>query len=323
MKRFSTARLVAAAALIGLAGAAQAQAPYPSRPVTIVVPYAPGGTTDIIARMAAQHLSQATGQSFVVDNRPGASGTIAMQYVAKAPADGYTLLANEITQTVVPALFPNLRFDPLKDLTPVTLIAETPVVLGVTTKIPVRNMAELLAYGKAGNPLNFGSGGAGSGPHIAGELLKQVTGLPLTHVPYRGSGPAVTGLISGQIQLLSSAAPTIAPHVVNGKIRAVAVAGQRRVPTVPDVPTAAEAGLPAFQFSIWFGLAAPAGTPREVVQKLNTELARMVAKPEVREKLAAAGAEPVGAGPADFGKRIESETRRWGDLIRKTGIKLD
>lgn len=322
MTRFPLARLLAATVL-GLASAAHAQGAYPSKPVTIVVPYAPGGTTDIIARLAAQHLSQATGQSFVVDNKPGASGTIAMQHVARAPADGYTLLANEITQTVVPALFSNLRFDPLKDLTPVTLIAETPVVLGVTTAIPVRTLPELIAYGKAGNTLNFGSGGAGSGPHIAGELLKQVTGLPLTHVPYRGSGPAVTDLISGQIQLLSSAAPTIAPHVVSGKIRAVAVAGPRRVPALPDVPTASEAGLPAFQFSIWFGLAAPAGTPKEVVDRLHAELAKMVARPDVREKLAAAGAEAVGAGPADFGKRIESETKRWSDLIRKAGIKLD
>lgn len=324
MSRISTPRLFVALTLAGLCGAASAQDGYPARPVTIVVPYSPGGTTDIVARLAAQYLTETMGKSFVVDNRPGASGTIATALVAKAAPDGYTLLANEVGQTATPALYSNLKYDPVKDLAPITLIAETPVVLGVTQKIPATTLKELLAYGKA-NPtaLNFGSGGAGSGPHIAGELFKQVSGLPMTHVPYKGSGPAVTDLIAGQIQLLSSAAPAIAPHVVSGKIRALAVAGPRRVPTLPDVPTAAEAGLPAFQFSIWFGLTAPKGTPPEIINKLNTALQAMLKQPAMREKLAAAGADPVGLGPEAFGKRIAVETQRWGDLIRKSGMKLE
>ncbi|WP_456281237.1 tripartite tricarboxylate transporter substrate binding protein [Cupriavidus sp. JZ107] len=325
MNRPSTAaRLLGALTLAAACGAAIAQTAYPTRPVTIVVPYSPGGTTDIVARLAAQYLSESLGKSFVVDNRPGASGTIAAGMVAKAAPDGYTLLANEVGQTATPALFSNLKYDPVKDLTPVTLIAETPVVLAVTPSLPVRTLKDLLTYGKAHpNALNYGSGGAGSGPHIAGELFKQVSGIPVTHVPYKGSGPAITDLMAGQIQMLSSAAPTIAPHVVSGKIRALAVAGPRRVPTLPDVPTAAEAGLPGFQFSIWFGLAAPHGTPPEIVNKLNAELQKMLQQPAIREKLSAAGADPVGAGPEAFGKRIASETRRWGDLIRQSGIKLD
>ncbi|MDQ0138464.1 Bug family tripartite tricarboxylate transporter substrate binding protein [Cupriavidus necator] len=320
----TTARLLAAFALTGMVGAPHAQEPYPSRPVTIVVPYSPGGTTDIIARLAAQYLTETMGKSFVVDNRPGASGTIATALVAKAAPDGYTLLANEVGQTATPALYPNLKYDPVKDLAPITLIAETPVVLGVTQHVPANSLKELLAYGKLHpGALNFGSGGAGSGPHIAGELLKQVAGVSMTHVPYKGSGAAVTDLIAGQIQLLSSAAPTISPHVTSGKIRAFAVAGPRRVPSLPNVPTAAEAGLPAFQFSIWFGLAAPKGTPAEIINKLNGALQAMVKNPAMRDKLAAAGADPVGAGPEAFGKRIASETQRWGDLIRKSGIRVD
>ncbi|MGY8527531.1 Bug family tripartite tricarboxylate transporter substrate binding protein [Paracidovorax citrulli] len=323
----TVATTLAAVVLSALGSAAHAQgdaSAYPSRPVTIVVPYSPGGTTDIVARLAAQYLSESLGKSFVVDNRPGASGTIAAGLVAKAAPDGYTLLANEVGQTATPALYPNLKYDPVKDLAPVTLIAETPVVLAVTPKLPAQSLKELLAYGKAHpTELNYGSGGAGSGPHIAGELFKQVSGIPVTHVPYKGSGPAITDLMAGQIQLLASAAPTIAPHVVSGKIRAVAVAGPRRVPTLPDVPTAAEAGLPNFQFSIWFGLAAPRGTPPEIINKLNAELQKMLQQPAIRQKLSAAGADPVGAGPEAFGKRIASETKQWGDLIRKSGIKLD
>jgi tripartite-type tricarboxylate transporter receptor subunit TctC len=290
--------------------------------VTIVVPYSPGGTTDIIARITAEQLTLATGQTFIVDNRPGASGTVAMGYVAKAAPDGYTLLANEVTQTVMTALFAKLPFDPVRDLQPIMLIAESPVVLGVTSSLPVKTLKELVAYGKAHpGELNFGSGGAGSGPHIAGELLKQVAGIDLVHVPYKGSGPAVTDLIGGQIQLLASAAPTIAPHVNSGKIKAVAVAGNRRVPQLPDVPTAAEAGLPEFNFSIWFGLTSPKGTPKAVVDKLNAELNKMLKKPEVREKLTAAGADIVGAGPAAFSTRIETETKRWTALLAKAGVK--
>jgi tripartite-type tricarboxylate transporter receptor subunit TctC len=297
---------------------------WPSRPVTILVPYSPGGTTDIIARLAAQNMSTAFGQSFIADNRPGASGTIAMRQVVRSSPDGYTLLSNEITQTVVSELYPQLGFNPAKDLQAISLIAETPVILAVHPDVPAKNLKELIAYAKA-NPgkVNYGSGGVGSGPHIAGELFKSVAGVDLTHVPYKGSGPAVTDLMAGQIQVLISAAPTITPHVKAGKIRALAVAGDARVPLLPEVPTAKEAGLPEFKFSIWFGLAGPKDMPSNVVNAIHGEVSKMLAKQDVRDKLVASGANPVGTGPAEFAKRIETETAKWGGLMKKAGARAE
>ena len=310
------------AAALPMAGLAQA--PYPSRPVAVVVPYSPGGTTDIIARLTAQYLGASMNKTFVVDNKPGGSGTIAMGYVAKAAPDGYTLLSNEMTQTVVPSLFSKLSFDPVKDLTGVSIIAEAPYVLVINSKLPVTTLAELVSYAKA-NPgkLNFASGGAGSGPHIAGELLKSVAGIEMTHIAYKGSGPAVQDLLSGQVEVLITAAPTVAQHVGSGRIRPLAVAHKQRITLLPNVPTSAEAGFPGFLIANWFGLAAPRGTPPEIVAALHAEVQKMLAKQEVRDKLVAAGAEPVGMGPADAGKHIEAEAKRWGELIRKAGIKLD
>jgi tripartite-type tricarboxylate transporter receptor subunit TctC len=316
-------RLGLPAILSAIAMSASAQT-WPTKPVTIVVPYSPGGTTDIVARLAAQNLQAALNQTFLADNRPGASGTMAMRQVAKAAPDGYTLFANEITQTVVSELYPSLGFNPAKDLQAITLIAETPVILAVSPNVPARNLAELIAYAKA-NPgkINYGSGGVGSGPHIAGELLKSVAGIEMTHVPYKGSGPAVSDLMGGQIQVLISAAPTITPHVKAGKIRALAVAGNTRIPLLPDVPTAKEAGLPDFQFSIWFGIAGPKGMPTNIVNSIHTELVKALARPDVRERLVQSGADPVGAGPQEFARRIETETVKWGSLMKKAGAKAE
>jgi tripartite-type tricarboxylate transporter receptor subunit TctC len=312
------------AAALGAASVVAFAQNWPARPVTIVVPYSPGGTTDIVARLTAQNLSPVFGQSFIADNRPGASGTIAMRQVVKSSPDGYTLLSNEITQTVVSELYPQLSFNPVKDLQAISLIAETPVILAVHPDVPAKNLKELIAYAKA-NPgkVNYGSGGIGSGPHIAGELFKSVAGIEMTHVPYKGSGPAVTDLMAGQIQVLISAAPTITPHVKAGKIRALAVAGDVRVPLLPEVPTAKEAGLPDFKFSIWFGLAGPKGMPANVVNAIHGEVTKMLAKEEVRDKLVASGADPVGAGPVEFAKRIETETAKWGGLMKKAGARAE
>lgn len=297
---------------------------WPAKPVTIVVPYSPGGTTDIVARLAAQNLGTAFNQSFIADNRPGASGTIAMRQVVRSAPDGYTLLSNEITQTVVSELYPQLGFNPAKDLHAISLIAETPVILAVHPDVPAKNLKELIAYAKA-NPgkVNYGSGGVGSGPHIAGELFKSVAGIQMTHVPYKGSGPAVTDLMAGQIQVLISAAPTITPHVKAGKIRALAVAGDSRIPLLPEVPTAKEAGLPDFKFSIWFGLAGPKGMPASTVNAIHGEVTKMLAKQDVRDKLIASGADPVGTGPVEFAKRIETETVKWGGLMKKAGARAE
>lgn len=305
-------------------GAVTAQPAYPSKTVSVVVPYSPGGTTDIIARLTAQYIGTSMGKTFVVDNRAGGSGTIAMGLVAKAAPDGYTLLANEMTQTVVPGLFPKLSFDPIKDLTAISIIAEAPYVLVVNSNVPANTLRELVAYAKA-NPgkLNYASGGAGSGPHIAGELLKSVAGIDMTHVAYKGSGPAVQDLLGGQVDVLITAAPTVASQMGSGRIRALAVAHKKRITLLPDVPTAAEAGFPGFTIANWFGLAAPRGTPPAIVNQLHAEVLKMLAKPEVREKLIAAGAEPVGMGPAEAARHVEAEAKRWGELIVKAGIKSE
>jgi len=303
---------------------ARAQLGYPARPVTIVVPYAPGGTTDIVARLAAQALSTGTGKTFVVENKGGGSGTIAMGYVAKAPPDGYILLANEMTQTIVPSLFPKLAFDPIKDLVGVTVFAEAPYVLVVNSDVPVKSLRELVDFAKARpGKLNFASGGAGSGPHIAGELLKSVAGIEMAHVAYKGSGPAVLDLLGGQVEVLITAAPTVQQHMASGRIRALAVASPKRISSLPTVPTSAEAGFPAFRIANWFGLVAPKGTPADVIGFLHSEIQKMLKTADVRDKLAAAGAEPVSMSPAEAARHIESEASRWAELIQKARIKVD
>jgi tripartite-type tricarboxylate transporter receptor subunit TctC len=302
----------------------RAQAAYPNKPVNIVVPYAPGGTTDIVARLIGQSLSVATGKTFVIENKGGGSTTIATGYVAKAQADGYTLLANEMTQTIVPALFPKLTFDPIKDLAPITVFAEAPYVLVVNSKVPARNLRELVELAKAQpGKLNFASGGAGSGPHIAGELLKSVAGIEMTHIAYKGSGPAVSDLLGGQVEVLITAAPTVSAQLGSGRMRPIAVAHTKRLSSLPDVPTAAEAGFPAFRIANWFGLAAPKATPPDVINTLHAEIQKILKRADVREKLIAAGAEPVFMTPAEAARHIDAEARRWGELILKAQIKVD
>jgi tripartite-type tricarboxylate transporter receptor subunit TctC len=312
--------------LVGLSAlplATRAEA-YPSKTVSIVIPYAPGGTTDIVGRLMAQALAASSGKTFVADNKGGGSTTIATGFVAKAPADGYTLLANEMTQTIIPALFPKLPFDPIKDLVPITVFAEAPYVLVVNSSVPAKNLRELVALAKAKpGKLNFASGGAGSGPHIAGELLKSVAGIDMTHVAYKGSGPAVADLLGGQVEVLITAAPTVAAQMGSGRMRPLAVAHGKRLSSLPDVPTAAEAGFPEFRIANWFGLAAPRGTPPEVVAWLHAEVQKVLKKKDVRERLVANGAEPVSMTPAEAARHVENEARRWGELIRKANIKVD
>jgi tripartite-type tricarboxylate transporter receptor subunit TctC len=314
---------VAGVSALSLPLAARAEA-YPSKPVSVVIPYAPGGTTDIVGRLVTQTLSASTGKTFVADNKGGGSTTIATGYVAKAPADGYTLLANEMTQTIIPSLFPKLPFDPIKDLVPVTVFAEAPYVLVVNSSVPAKTLKELveLAKSKPGK-INFASGGAGSGPHIAGELLKSVAGIDMTHVAYKGSGPAVTDLLGGQVEVLITAAPTVSAQLGSGRMRPLAVAHSRRLASLPNVPTAAEAGFPAFQIANWFGLAAPKGTPADVIGYLHAEVQKILKKQDVRDKLLAAGAEPVSMTPAEAARHVDAEARRWGELIRKARITVD
>lgn len=321
LSSFSRRSLVIGLSVLPLLASAQA---YPSKPVTIVVPYAPGGTTDIVARLAAQALGAASGKTFIVENRGGGSTTIATGLVAKAPADGYTLLANEMTQTIIPSLFPKLPFDPIKDLAPISVFAEAPYVLVVNSNVPAKNLRELVELAKAQpGKLTFASGGSGSGPHIAGELLKSVAGIEMIHIPYKGSGPAVQDLLGGQVDVLITAAPTVQQHMASGRMRALAVAHTKRLASLPTVPTAAEAGFPEFRIANWFGLAAPKGTPPEVISYLHAQVQKMVKNPEMRDKLAAAGAEPVSMTPAEATLFVESEARRWAALIQKARIKVD
>ena len=314
------------ALLVGLSAlplAARAQA-YPARTVNLVVGYAPGGTTDIVARLAAQALSANTGKTFIVENRGGGSTTIATGYVAKSAPDGYTLLANEMTQTIVPSLFPKLSFDPIKDLVPITVFAEAPYVLVVNSNVPAKTLKELVDLAKAQpDKLNFASGGAGSGPHIAGELLKSVAGIEMTHIAYKGSGPAVSDLLGGQVEVLITAAPTVTSQMASGRMRPLAVAHSQRLSSLPNVPTAAEAGFPGFRIANWFGLAAPKGTPPDVVNFLYTEVQKMLKKQDLRDKLVVNGAEPVSMTPAEAARHIESEARRWSELIQRAHIKVD
>lgn len=306
-----------------LAGAHAAE-PYPSRTVTIAVPYSPGGSTDYVARTFAKYMTDAYQKPFIVENKPGASGTIAMGYVAKAEPNGYTLLTTEMTTTVVPTLFPKLPFDAIRDFVPIAQIAEAPYILVVHPQVPAQNLKELIDHARK-NPgkVTFGSGGSGSGPHVAGELLKSVAKIDIAHVPYKGSGPALNDLLGGQIDILITAAPTVAGFIESGKLRAIAVASDKRIPMMPSVPSAAESGVPDFKVSNWFGITAPKGTPGEIQKSLHGKVQEMLKNPAVLKNLDAAGALPAELGPEEFGKKILSEAKRWDTLLKATGAKVE
>ncbi|MET0963594.1 MAG: tripartite tricarboxylate transporter substrate binding protein [Noviherbaspirillum sp.] len=307
-----------------LAAGAHAADTYPSRTVTVAVPYSPGGSTDYIARAYAKYMTDAYQKTFIVENKPGASGTIAMGYVAKAEPNGYTLLMTEMTTTVVPTLFPKLSFDPIRDFVPVGQIAEAPYILVVHPKVPANNLKELIDHARK-NPgkVTFGSGGAGSGPHVAGELLKSVAKIDIAHVPYKGSGPALNDLLGGQIDILITAAPTVAGFIESGKLRAIAVASDKRIPMMPSVPSAAESGVPEFRVSNWFGITAPKGTPPEILKGLHARIQEMVKNPAVVKNLDSAGALPAELGPEEFGKKINIEAKRWDALLKSAGVKAE
>jgi tripartite-type tricarboxylate transporter receptor subunit TctC len=303
---------------------AGAQSAYPNKPIRMIVPYPPGGPTDVLGRIVAQKLSENLGQQVVVENRPGASGMIGSEIVAKAAPDGYTLLANASIHVINPSLYPKMNFDALRDFAPVSLIAQVPLILVVNPGLPVKSVQELIALGKAQpNLLNFGSSGNAAAPHLAGESFKIATGVQMQHVPYKGSAPALTDLIGGQVQLIFDSMPSAMPHVKSGKIRALAVTTAKRSPTVPDLPTIAESGVPGFDISTWYGVWAPAGTPKEIVNKVAAEMAKALQQPAMRERLAALGAEPVGNTPEEFAAYCQSELAKWSKIVRESGAKAD
>ena len=320
--------LRAAALVLGAAVAASAavQTPaYPSKPIRLVVPFTPGGSTDILARAIGQELTRAWSQSVIVDNVPGAGGAIGADKVAKAPADGYTLLMGHIgTLAVNPSLYPKLPYNPLKDFTPVAGVARVPNVLVVHPSVPAKDVRELVALAKA-KPglLNYGSGGNGSAANLATEFLKLQTGTSLVHIPYRGTAPAVTDLMAGQIQLMFTGLPALVAPVKGGQLRALAVSSPQRLEALPGVPTVAESGYPGFEADQWYGVVAPAGTPRDVVASLNAQINQALTAPELKTRLAAEGAIATPTSPEAFGQLIASEITRWKPVIAGGRVKAD
>lgn len=313
-----------AAGTAALPGAALAQA-FPTRPITIVVPFSAGGTTDILARLVGQYLSTELGQPVVVENKAGAGGNIGGQYAAKAAADGYTLFMGTVgTHAINASLYKKMPFDPVKDFAPLTRVANVPNLLVVNPKQPFRTVPEMIAYAKA-NPgkINFGSPGNGSSPHLSGELFKSMTKVDLTHIPYKGSAPAVTDLLGNQIAIMFDNMPSVIPHVRSGKLHAIAITTSKRSPELPDVPTIAEAGVPGYEAMSWFGMFAPAATPKPVLNKLSGALAKVLANPEVKKKIADQGGEPVNETPAQFATFIKSESAKWGKVVKESGASLD
>ena len=323
------AAALASVALAGWSGASFGQA-WPNKPVRIVVPFAPGGTTDILARALAPDRGKAFGQQFIVDNKPGAGGNLGAGEVARSAADGYTLLMGTVgTHGINQSLYPKLPYDPIKDFAPVTLVAGVPNVLVINpakaASAGIHSVPDLIRYAKA-NPgkLNMASSGNGTSIHLAGELFKSMTGTYMVHFPYRGSGPALLDLVGGTMDVMFDNLPSAMPQIKGGKLKALAVTSATRSAALPDVPTVAEAGpVKGYEASSWFGLLAPAGTPPEIVNRLQQETAKALASPELKARLEAQGAIPGGNTPAEFAKMIDAETKKWAAVVKASGAKVD
>ena len=312
------------ASALGLPAVAQPTAPYPNRPIRIVVPFAPGAGTDISIRTIAPKWSELLGQTLIVDNRVGASGIVGASIAAKAAADGYTLLFTATDLAINPALFASLPYDALKDFAPVGRAVNFPNFLVVNTDLPVKNVQDLIALAKAKTRnLSYGSAGNGTPPHISAELFKQLTNVELTHVPYKGSGQALTDVISGQIQLMFVNTVSSTPHVRSGRLRALGITTAQRAAFAPDVPTVAEAGVPGYELVTWTGVAAPAGTPRDIVLRLNRDLVRTLELADVKEKLVAQGSEVTPSTPEQYAKLIAADTVRLGRVARTAKMRID
>jgi tripartite-type tricarboxylate transporter receptor subunit TctC len=310
---------LAAAAVLPRAALAQA---YPNRPISLLVPWAPGGSTDILARIVALHLHQSMGQPVVIENRTGAAGNIGTGAVARAAPDGYTLLFNTMSvHTMNHALFATMPFDGVKDFSPITLLAYVTNTMVVHPSVPANTVAELIAYAKA-NPgkLSYGSGGVGVGSHLAMELLLISQKIELVHVPYKGIGPAVTALLGNEVAVVLSTFASALPHVKGGRMRALGVTSRERAPALPEVPTIAESGVPGYEYGTWYGLLAPTGTPRAVVQKLNRAVAEVLASAKTAERFVHQGLTPTPSTPAQFSAHLKADTERWIKVVRDAKI---
>jgi len=319
-------KTLSVAVLLALAGAlpasAFAQAPYPAKPVRLVVGQAPGGATDVIGRLVAPKFGEALGQSVIVENRTGAAGSIGASFVAKSAPDGYNLLVVSSSYAINPSLYPDLPFDPVKDLLPVSLIAEAPFLLVVHPSVPARSVKELVAFAKAKpGTLNYGSGGNGSSGHLAGELFKYLAGVDMVHVPYKGAGPALVDVIAGQIHCTFGSVLSSLGHVKNQRLRALGVTGAKRSSGAPDLPTIAEAGVKGYQTTTWYGLLAPAGTAPAIVARLSGDMKKAVESPEVKNKIVSDGAEPEGSTPKEFQAHLLGEMKRAAEIVKRAGVK--
>jgi tripartite-type tricarboxylate transporter receptor subunit TctC len=313
------------AATFLLAGTEAAAQPWPSKPIKWVVPFAPGGTTDILARTVGDKLSQALGQPVIIENKPGAGGGVGAEFVAKAAPDGYTIMGGTIsTHAINASLYKNLPYDPVRDFAPIVLLARVPNMLVVNVDIPAKNVPELIALLKA-NPgkYSFASSGNGTSQHLSGELFKSMSGTDMQHIPYKGSPPALQDVMGGQVAMTFDNITTAWPLAKAGKLRALAVTTASRSSIAPDVPTLAESGLPGFEVGSWQGVFAPAGTPPDIVKRLNAEIVRILKLPDVRDKLAGLGAELVGNTPEEFSVLVKAEVVKWADVVRKSGAKVD
>ena len=321
MKISSTLRSVAAVGLLALCAAAPAQTAWPTRPITIVVPATPGGAIDIAARLVGTRLAAAWGQPVMVENRSGAAGMLGSDLVAKAAPDGYTLALVASSHAINPSMYRKLPFDTLKAFEPVVQTHMVPLVLAVNKELPVRNVGELVSYLKAHpGETSYASSGNGGAPHMSAELFKSMVGVDVAHVPYKGSTAAHPDLIAGRTALMFDTVAAMAPQIKGHKLQALAVSTSKRSSVLPEVPTMEEAGIKGYDTSTWGGLLAPAGTPKDVIAKLNAEVNKALAAPDVREKLTAAGIEPVGGTAAQFGSFIQSEMQRWAQVAQRAGI---
>jgi tripartite-type tricarboxylate transporter receptor subunit TctC len=296
---------------------------YPTKSIRLIVPFTPGGGTDILARAIGQKLAESLGQQVVIDNRAGAGGTMGAEMAARAAPDGYTLLMVSASYAVNASLY-KLSFDPARDLAPVTLVASVPFMLIATPSLPAGNVKELIALAKARpNSLNYASSGNGASPHLAGELLKMMAGIEMVHVPYKGGGPAVADLMGGQVQLMFNTILQSLPFIKSGKLKALAIGSLKRSAAAPDIPTIDESGVPGYDFTNWFGVLAPAGTPRLLVSKLQGEIARHLVGPELRKRLAAEGADVIGSSPEEFGRTIRTDIEKYAKIIKAANVRIN
>jgi tripartite-type tricarboxylate transporter receptor subunit TctC len=317
-------RALALSLALAACGGAWAQS-YPAKPIRFIVPFPPGGSADILARAIGQKAGEGLGQSLVVENRPGAGTAIGAEALARSPADGYAVMIGTVSSHAInPALNPKLAYDPVKDFTPISLVASIPFAMIVHPSVPAKSVREFISLAKSKPAsLNYSSAGNGTSNHLAGELLKSMAGIDIVHIPYKGSAPALNDLVAGQVSLMFDLVLTAAPHVKSGAVRGLAVTGAKRSSALPELPTVAESGVPGYEVSAWFGIFAPAGMPQPVVQRLNADFVKALQQPELRQRLASQGAEPLTSTPDEFAAYLRSEIAKWAKVVKDSGMKVD